>query len=594
MSIDQVIIFSVLAGALVMFVWNRLRYDAVAIVALLIVTLTGLIPPDKMFSGFGHPAVVTVAAVLVLSRGLQNAGVVDWIARILTKVGDNPTIQVATLTSIVAFCSAFMNNVGALALLMPVAIWMSRRSGNSPSILLMPLAFGSLLGGMLTMIGTPPNIIIATFREQSGQAPFGMFDFLPVGSGVAIAGILFISLIGWRLTPQRKENGSNDELFNISEYISEVKITQASKFIGKTLHDLYVAIENESDVDIIGLVRNNVRTGAPSTYEVLQEDDVLIVRADSDGLTTLTDIGKFELAESVPDENDKEQREAGDVSINEVIVSSDSMLIGKNATRLNIRERFGINVLAVARHGKRLKERVGKISFVAGDILLIQGREENLKTAINALGCLPLAERGMRLGKPQKTLFASGIFGSAIALVTLGILPAPVALTCGAVVMVLTGLISKNEVYESVDWPVIILLAAMIPVGMALETTGGAQLIANHLLGLAQYTSTAGTIAIVIIATMFLSDVINNAAAAILVAPIAMKLAQGMEMSADPLLMAVAIGASCAFLTPIGHQSNTLVMKPGGYKFGDYWRMGLPLEIIVLLVAVPLIMFWWR
>ncbi len=594
MSLDQVIIFSVLAGALVMFVWNRLRYDAVAIIALLIVTLTGLIPPDKMFSGFGHPAVVTVAAVLILSRGLQNAGVVDWIARILTKVGDNPTIQVATLTSIVAFCSAFMNNVGALALLMPVAIWMSRRSGNSPSILLMPLAFGSLLGGMLTMIGTPPNIIIATFREQNGQAPFGMFDFLPVGSGVAIAGILFISLIGWRLTPQRKENGSNDELFNINEYLSEVKITQDSKFIGKTLHDLYVAIENESDVDIIGLVRNNVRTGAPSTYEVLQEDDVLIVRADSDGLTTLTDIGKFELAESVPDENDKEQREAGDVSINEVIVSSDSMLIGKNATRLNIRERFGINVLAVARHGKRLKERVGKISFVAGDILLVQGREENLKTAINELGCLPLAERGMRLGKPQKTLFAGGIFGSAIALVTLGILPAPVALTCGAVVMVLTGLISKNEVYESVDWPVIILLAAMIPVGMALETTGGAQLIANHLLGLAQYTSTAGTIAIVIIATMFLSDVINNAAAAILVAPIAMKLAQGMEMSADPLLMAVAIGASCAFLTPIGHQSNTLVMKPGGYKFGDYWRMGLPLEIIVLLVAVPLIMFWWR
>lgn len=259
MTTQQIILFMILAVTLGLFVWNRWRYDLVALVALLIVALVGLVPPEDVFAGFGHPAVITVAAVLVLSRGLLNAGVVDSLARFLTRAGNRPTIQVATLTGVVALCSGFMNNVGALALLMPAAIWMSRRSGRPPSLLLMPLAFGSLLGGTITMIGTPPNIIIAAYRAQTGAPPFRMFDFMPVGVGITLAGLFFITLIGWRLTPKRKEKTPPEELFKISDYITEVRLKEDSRFVGSALHDLLAAIEKEAEVVVLELHRGKHR-----------------------------------------------------------------------------------------------------------------------------------------------------------------------------------------------------------------------------------------------------------------------------------------------------------------------------------------------
>lgn len=613
MTGEQLIVFGVLAATLVLFVWNRWRYDLVALAALLACALTGVVPAEEVFAGLGHPAVISVAAVLVLSRGLLNAGVVDSVARRLMQVGERPWAHVAALTGIVALSSGFMNNVGALALFMPVAIWMSRQSGRSPSYLLMPLAFGSLLGGTLTLIGTPPNLIIAGYRAEAGEAPFGMFAFLPVGAAVTVAGVLFIALLGWRLVPRRQEQEGNGDLFEISAYLTEVRVPEGCKYAGRTLHALIGAVQDEADVQVIALIRGDERQRMPSTYEVLREGDILLVEADSDSLKALLDVTGVELAADVEEQENKahdeqeaaeqavEQEKAeknhksrhGELTLAEAIVSPGSMLVGTSASGLDLRERHGVNVLAVARQGQRLRQRLGEIRFAAGDILLLQAREDALQSSLNSLGCLPLASRGLSITTPRNVMLASAIFAITLASIAFGLLPAATALVTGALVMILVGLIPLGRIYESIDMPVIVLVAAMLPVGQALETTGGSQLIADALLELGQSLPAAATLALLMVAVMLISNVVNNAAAAVLAAPVAISLARGMDASVDPFLMAVAIGASCAFLTPIGHQSNTLVMAPGGYRFGDYWRLGLPLSILVVLCAVPAILWIW-
>lgn len=591
MTTDQAIVFAVLAGTLAMFIWSRWRYDVVALIALLVVALVGLVPADQVFAGLGHPAVITVAAVLVLSQGLQNAGVVDAIARRLTRVGNRPTLQVATLTAVVAVCSAFMNNVGALALLMPVAIWMSRKSGRSPSILLMPLAFGSLLGGTITLIGTPPNIIIAAYRAEVGTVPFAMFDFLPVGAAITLCGVVFIAIVGWRLMPKRDNQDSPEDLFEISSYLTELRAIEGCKYVGRTLHHLINAVADDAEIVVIGLIRKGKRQEVPSVYEILQVGDLLLVESDSDSLKTLLDITGMELA-GKGDDLDSEE-DSKDLNLAEAIVTPGSVLVGRTVTYLDLRKRHGINVLAVARQGHRLHERLANIRFVAGDILLVQGSKDTMQSALNELGVLPLASRGLRIGKPRNVALATAVFGLSLAAIALNLASAATALTAGAVVMVLVGLISPGEIYKSIDMSVIVLLAALLPIGHALETTGGSQLIADGLLALSRSAPPSVTLIILIGATMLLSNVINNAAAAVLAAPVAISVAHGLDVSVDPFLMAVAIGASCAFMTPIGHQSNTLVMAPGGYRFGDYWRMGLPLSILVIAAAVPMILWVW-
>ena len=599
MTTDQIIIFAVLAATLGLFIWDKLRYDVVAVLALLAVALTGLIPADDVFSGLGHPAVVTVAAVLILGQALVNAGVVDVIARQLTRVGSHPTIQMAALTVTVAVCSGFMNNVGALALLMPVAIWMSRQSGHSPSMFLMPLAFGSLLGGCLTLIGTPPNIIIASYRAQTDSPAFGMFDFLPVGAAVMIVGVIFLVLFGRLLTPKREASNSEDELFEISSYLSELTLPEQSDYKGRSLMDLVAAVEDEADITVLALLRGEERFNTPSMYKVLQQDDVLLVEADSDSLKALTDVTGLKLIGDKTDEQTEEEADEDDsnktkdLDLAEAILAHDSILVGNTLSSLSIRQRYGVNILAVARRGHQLKQRLHQIRFVAGDILLMQGNEDVLKSVMGELGCLPLASRGLRLGQPRKVAIASLIFIGVILLIMFDAVSTATAMVAGVVAMFFAGLLPIAKLYKSLDLPVIVLLAAMLPVGQALETTGGSELIATLLLNMSESTPPAMTLVILMVATMLLSNIINNAAAAILAAPIALSVASGMDVSADPLLMAVAIGASCAFLTPIAHQSNTLVMEPGGYNFTDYWKLGLPLSILVILTALPVILWVW-
>lgn len=587
-DIDQLIVFGVLACSLVLFVDGRIRYDGVALAALLAVTLTGIIDAEEAFLGFGHPAVVTVAAVLVLSRGLLNSGLVALISSWLSRVGDRPIAQLVALTLTVTVLSAFINNVGALALLMPVAIRMARSGNYPPSMLLMPLAFGSLLGGMMTLIGTPPNIIVATFRAEEAGDPFRMFDFAPVGAVVAIAGLAFMVSVGWRLVPRRQSSGE-EGLFELQEYVAELRVPDEAKAIGMTVDEIEAAADPH--VTVVSLVRSERRYPLPPGWYTLQADDVVIVEADPDELDELASSLDLEFAGRGG--TSLEELGSDEVALIEAVVMPGSPLLGRSATNFRLRSRYSINLLAVSRRGARIHQRLNNVVLQAGDVLLLQGRAESMPDYLRFLGCIPLAERKPAASDRRKLPLALGVFAVAIGAAALGPVSAPVALVAAAVVMVVVGLLNLREAYEAVDWPIIVLLGAMIPVGTALEASGGADRIGSFILDAGGDSPPVVALIAVLLVTMFLSDIVNNAAAVVLMAPIALRLADGFNSSGDPFLMAVAVGASCAFLTPIGHQSNTLVMGPGGYQFHDYWRLGLPIQLIVLVVAVPMILLVW-
>jgi di/tricarboxylate transporter len=589
MDADQAIAFAILGAALVMFVWGRWRYDVVAVFALLAVVLTGLVAPRDAFLGFAHPAVITVAAVLIISRGLQNAGIVDVVAKAIAPLRGRETFQLAAQCSVTAVLSSFMNNVGALALMLPVALRNAYREGYAPGKFLMPLAFASLLGGLATLIGTPPNIIIATFRAQQNGAAFGMFDFTPVGAAVAIAGLAFLVLLGWRLLPLEGRRGDTGKAFAIEDYITEAEVTEDSKAAGLTVAELEEMAED--DVTVVGIIRDEKWRLIPAGVVRLRPGDILVLRGDTEALKSAIDAAKLKLVGEA--EIRREDLKSEDIDVIEAVVSPNSMLIGRTPISARLRTIHGVNLLALARQGRRVNERLGHVALRSGDGLLLQGPAERMNEVLAQLGCLPLAERSLGIGRQRRLIFAGGLFIVAVVLVSVGVLAVHIAFTAVAAIYVAGNVVRPGEVYGSVDWPVIVLLGALFPIGTALETTGGATLLADAILTLTRGLGPIWVLLLLFVGTMFLSDAINNNATAVLMAPIAVTLASRLDVNADPFLMAVAIGASCAFLTPIGHQSNTLVMEPGGYHFGDYWRVGLPLELVIVAVALPMILIVW-
>ncbi|PJX15528.1 SLC13 family permease [Halomonas sp. 141] len=595
------LVFVVLGLTLAAFVWGRFRYDLVALAALLGSIMLGLVPADDAFMGFGHPAVITVAAVLVLSRGFERSGVVDVIAHQVLKVGERLMLQLLVLVGTVVLLSGVMNNVGALALLLPVAMRLAREHDTSPSLLLMPLAFGSLLGGLTTLIGTPPNIIISAYRGNITGDNFGMFSFTPVGAVVALVGLVFIVLVGWRLTPRRRAQSADNDMFDTANYLVELKVSEASKANGLTLQQL--RDELEETIPVLAVVRDDDRRAGYRFHGVLREGDILLLEAGPDELRLLEDkVGLSviaepeEDAEAESDEQAAKERQPVDtegLQLIEAVVRNDSMLVNRSVRQLRLHHQFGLHLVAVARDGARLKQRLRDIRFQTGDVLLLQGSENEIADSLATLGCLPLANRELNLGQPRKLLLSIGIFVLAIIAMLLDLLPAAVAMSTAALVSLLIGVLPLREGYQAIDGPVIVLLAAMLPVGEALETSGGAAIIANALLTFGLEWPVIVSLAGLFLLSMLLSNVVNNAAAALLMAPIAASLANGFDVSLDPFLMVVAVSASCAFLTPIGHQSNTLVLGPGGYRFGDYWKLGLPLSLVVMCVTIPMILWVW-
>ena len=598
------LVFIVLGLTLVAFIWGRFRYDLVALAALLGSVMLGLVPADDAFAGFGHPAVITVAAVLVLSRGFERSGVVDVIANQVLKVGERLLLQLLVLVGTVVVLSGVMNNVGALALLLPVAMRLAREHNTSPSLLLMPLAFGSLLGGLTTLIGTPPNIIIAAYRGNMTGENFGMFSFSPVGVVVALVGLTFIVLVGWRLTPKRSGQAAADDMFDTANYLVELNVTEDSKANGLTLQQL--RDELDETIPVLAVVREDNRRAGYQFHGVLREGDILLLEAGPDELKLLEDkVGLSAIAEPEEPEDGQEQRVDAEKSderqpvdteglqLIEAVVRNDSMMINRSVRQLRLNHQFGLHLVAVARDGGRLKQRLRDIRFQTGDVLLLQGSENEIADSLSTLGCLPLANRELHLGQPRKLAISVGIFALAIVAMLFDLLPAAVAMSTAALVSLLIGVLPLRDGYQAIDGPVIVLLAAMLPVGEALETSGGADIIADALLRFGVEWPIVVSLVGLFLLSMLLSNVVNNAAAALLMAPIAASLANGFDASLDPFLMVVAVSASCAFLTPIGHQSNTLVLGPGGYRFGDYWKLGLPLSLVVMAAAIPAILWVW-
>ena len=630
MSTDQVAICLIIITTFILFVWGRWRYDIVSIVALFTLVLVDKIlggkssqlieDPSQAFLGFGHPAVVTVAAVLIISRALQNSGVVDLIARSVKPFKNNKITHISSLSGVISILSAFMNNVGALALMLPVTLKTAWEQKRSPSILLMPIAFASILGGMITMIGTPPNIIIASLRKEQQQqilskaiadtnsqaatylenlnivkesfepAAFGLFDFTPVGGIIALLGVCFVAMVGWRLVPkENQKTPSSNSLFSLDEYVTEIRFPKGSSLIGESIGEVNMLTGDK--LTLIRFINNNGKATSINHNNKIKENDQFLAMADPSDLKGMMDEYDLRLTkemryriDSLKDDNS---------TFIEVVVSPESPLLGRGRSYLRRRSSNQLILMAVARQDKPIHKRLGKVKFRVGDVLLLQGPEKEFKNIITSLDLLPLAEREIEVGVFSKVSFALMFFTVSILLSVLSIVPTTVSFAGAILAYVFSGILPIRDLYKNIDWPIIVLLGAMIPLSNALQNTGTTTLIADQVASMTQGLPSWSIIALVMVITMFMSDIINNAATAMIMGPISVGIAISMGVSMDPFLMSVAIGASCAFLTPIGHQCNALILGPGGYRFSDYWRMGLPLEIIITVLGTPLILYFW-
>ncbi len=588
MTGDQTILFSLLFFVFVFLIWGRWRYDLVAFVALLVALLTGVVPKEQAFSGFGHPATVIIALVLIISRGLSNSGVIELLARYVVNASRKLAAHISIMSALAASLSAIMNNVAALALLMPVDLQAAKKAGRSPSLSLMPLSFASILGGMITLIGTPPNIVISEYRNDALGESFSMFDFAPVGLACAAVGVAYVALIGWRLLPAgRKGADTGEDLFNLADYIAELRVPDGSVVVGKRVRDLD-ELAGKCDIDIIGLTRRGKRMPGLARRTEIRAGDKLVVEASPDSLDEVLGVLGLEYVgkgEGVLEDDD--------LILNEAVVQESSKLAGRSAMSVRLLYRYRVVLVGVSRQGQRFRDQVRKLVLNPGDVLLLLGADDRLADIMGRLGLLPLADRGQRVIQRSKIWLAVGAFVTAIAIASTGLVYLPIALGCVAAVYVGLNIVPIREVYDSIEWPVIVLLGSMIPIGSALQTTGGTALIADGIVTMSSGLSPVFVLTILVVVTMTLSDVMNNTATAVIAAPLAVDIAGRLAVNPDAFLMGVAVAASSAFLTPIGHKNNTLIMGPGGYRFGDYWRMGLPLEILIVVVSVPMILLVW-
>ena len=584
---SQIEVLAILVAAIALFILDRWRYDVTAMLALLALALLRILPERELFSGFGNPAVITVAGVMIVSRALWNVGLVDAITAWLLRHVQARGGQFLALTGLLVLTSTLISDVGALAVFLPVALQIGRRSEQSTSKWLMPMAFSALLGGIITLIGTVPNILISNFRAHAVGHPFGMFSFTPVGAAIAGGDLLLIWLAARWLVPQRK-SPTSAVAQELAEYVTEVELNEESKFIGSSLGELLEEVN--CDVSVLGVIRDEKRR-APGRYLRLKAGDILLLEAEPEDLKVLLDAAKGTLSEDRG--LAKKFLVSDEIAIEEAVLGPDSPLIGQSVGRFGLRRRVGVNMLAVARRGSRVRERLAQITLHAGDVLLLQGDKALLGEAMGQLGLLPLAKRDLRIGKPTRILSALSVFTAAVMAAASGWLSVDVAFLGAAGLMLMLGHISLREMYASIEWPIVILLGAFMPIGLAMQKTGVAAGVAHGFVALSHYMPAAGMVAILMATCMLLSNFINNAATAVIFAPVALGIAHGMGISVDPLLMAVAVGSCLPFLTPVGHQCTALVMTPGGYRFTDYARLGAPVSVLTLLIGTPAILMVW-
>ncbi|TYC55805.1 SLC13 family permease [Rhodobacterales bacterium] len=589
MTFDQIALFILFGVVFALLVWGRIRFDLIAFAALIVGAMLGLVPSGDVFSGFGHSAVIIIALVLIVSRGLMNSGAVELVAGFLLSGSAGLSRHVGVMAVVGAALSGIINNVAALALLMPLDMEAAKKAARSPGLTLMPLSFATILGGMITLIGTPPNIVIAEYRATALGESFSMFDFTPVGAVVAVSGIAFVTLFGWRLLPKHFRDAPAADDLAESLYSAELRVGDISDQKPLTVGDLH-PIAEDKDVAIIGLIRNGTRVRGFARREQIRKGDYLVVEGDPKSIESFMGVAKLDFAGS---EQHKEGIAGGALSLVEAIVPDNARIAGSSAVRLRLLFSHGVTLLGISRRGRRIQKRVRHEMIRPGDVLLLLGPQERLDAACNWLGVYPLDGRKTSMIQRNKAWIAITGFAIAIAAAVAGVVYLPVALAACVVLYAASGLVSGAEVYNSVEWKVIVLLGSLIPLGQAFEDAGNAQLIADGILSLTANAPAWVTLALLMVVTMTLSDFLNNVATCLIAAPISIQIAKVLEVNADPFLMGVAVAASCAFLTPIGHKNNTIIMGPGGYSFGDYWRIGLPLELLVLAVSLPSILIFW-
>ena len=571
-----------------LFIWGRWRYDAISLIMLSVFVVLGYIEPAKAFTGFAHPAVVTVALVLLISKGLEKSGFILLIGNQIQKFANNQMQFMVILTLFAAVLSSFMNNIGAMAMLLPITLGICQKMEWNPSKFLMPLAFASILGGMNTKIGTPPNIIISEFRNEYTESTFSFFDFSYVGIPLTLFGILFISFLGWRLITLRTINSSENPLIKIEDYLVEMTIKKGSSLIDIRAQDFRNMLD--TDTAIIGQIDSSGKKIELHGNQKLFEDQILILKINPDSVADIQQQYGLDI------DSENELTKIKDLGAIEAIIIPKSRLIGRKNDYFKRLVGGGFSLLGLWRRGLKYRFRLANEKFKSGDVLLIanRGEKESIASRLEMAGLMPLWQRDFDIIRDSsKVLFAFIVFLTSLALIIFNFIPIVIAFLLCVIAFVSAKLLTGESVYRHIDWPVVILLAAMIPIGNTLSDFGITSIIASFLASYSLAIDFVWMIVIIMILTMFLSDIINNAATAVIMGPLAATLAIKINQPVEPFLMAVAIGASCAFLSPIGHQCNTLVMGPGNYKFGDYWRMGLPLEILIVIVSVPIIIFYW-
>ncbi len=591
MTLPQIEALAIVVGMLILFVSDRLRYDLVAALALSAAVLTGVVPAHNAFQGFANPVIIIIASVLVISRAVAVSGVIDNAMRRVLRALDSTTLQVAALTGAVSFLSAFVKNVGALGIFMPIAIQAAERRNRPPSRYLMPLAFGSLIGGTITQIGTSPNVLISAVRQEVMGKPYHLFDFTPVGLPLTCAAIAFLS-VGWRLLPaNRRGQPTPEKRFAIEDYTSEALLPDASPLVGKTVADLEAL--SDDDVTVAGIIREQSHRYVPRPHWALYAGDILVLQGDPTALQPVVDRAKLELLGADAMAALKPRDKDDVLETVEAVIAPDSLLIGNTPRDLRLRQNYEVNLLALSRAEEPTSTRLRSSRFAPSDVLVLQGRQSQLNRALTELRLLPLAERNLAMGRPRWRWLPLLILLGALIAIAINLVPVEVGFFVAATLIVLLRLITPREAYDAVEWPIIVMLGCLIPVGEAVKDTGAAALMADGLTVIAAHLPAYLAVGLIMVVSMLVTPLLHHAAAVLLMGPVAAAVANNLGLGPDAFLMAVAFGAASDFLTPIGHQNSTLVMGPGGYRFSDYWRLGLPLSILVAVCGTGLILLEW-
>jgi len=586
---EQILALSLVTGMMAMFVWGRFRYDLVAVGTLLLGVAIGVVPAKDMFSGFSDDITIIVGSALIVSAAIARTGIMEHAARRFLPQSLNMRAQLAVLIGTVALLSAFVKNIGALAIMLPIALQFAKRSNVPPSVFLMPMSFASLLGGLITLVGTSPNIVVSRVREDLTGQPFAMLDYAPVGLLLTGAGLAFMVGFFWLVPRRTRVDLSAKEAMDIKDYLVEAKVPANAAAEGMTIAKLLELAGEE--VTILSILRGGSLQIRPLPDATLEPGDVLLIEGPAESIDRLVVDAGLDLT----GQRGLAPTDSSEAIVNlEAIVESHSGLVGATAETIRLFHTHSVNLLAVSRRNQRLGQKLGSVRFRAGDILMLQGSETGLAVLVRDMGLLPLAERKVLLGSVRRAIVPVAILLAAMLATSLGLVPVAVAFFAAAAAMALFRVLPLRDLYTSVDAPILIMLAALIPVSESLQATRTTDLLAEWLSAAGAGLPAYGAIALVMVTAMAVTPFLNNAATVLVVAPIAARFAEGLGYRPEAFLMAVAIGAGCDFLTPIGHQCNMLVMGPGGYRFGDYMRLGLPLSLLVIALGVPALAYFWQ